>query len=249
MSSVSVVGLGVVGGAFYKCLKHKGVNVVGYDKFKDSDPFEDVLRTEIAFLSLPTPYDDDLGEYNKSAIHDVCRLLDKAEYTGTVVLQSTVEPETTDHLDDMYKSLHFVHSPEFISAKTAFEDMMNQNHVVLGRSRICSDECFDCVYNFYQTHFPNATISVCKTIESETMKIGINSFYAVKIQFLNELYLVCQQNGGDYDRVIHMMLKNGWINAMHTSVPGTDGKLSYGGMCFPKDTNALLQYMSRLQSP
>ena len=36
---------------------------------------------------------------------------------------------------------------------------------------------------------------------------------------------------------------NNWINKQHTSVPGHDGKLSYGGACFPKDTNALLQFM------
>ena len=46
-----------------------------------------------------------------------------------------------------------------------------------------------------------------------------------------------------------MMLKNNWINPMHTDVPGKDGKLSYGGMCFPKDTNALLQYMWKLDTP
>ena len=45
------------------------------------------------------------------------------------------------------------------------------------------------------------------------------------------------------------MLKNKWINPMHTNVPGTDGKLSYGGYCFPKDTNALLQYMKREETP
>ena len=45
------------------------------------------------------------------------------------------------------------------------------------------------------------------------------------------------------------MLKNNWINPMHTQVPGTDGQLSYGGMCFPKDTNALNQYMKRKNSP
>ena len=39
------------------------------------------------------------------------------------------------------------------------------------------------------------------------------------------------------------MLKNNWINPSHTNVPGTDGNLSYGGYCFPKDTNALLNYM------
>jgi UDP-glucose 6-dehydrogenase len=32
---------------------------------------------------------------------------------------------------------------------------------------------------------------------------------------------------------------------MHTDVPGIDGKLSYGGYCFPKDTNALLNHMKR----
>ena len=45
------------------------------------------------------------------------------------------------------------------------------------------------------------------------------------------------------------MLKNKWINPMHTQVPGVDGKLSYGGYCFPKDTNALLQHMKRLEVP
>jgi UDP-glucose 6-dehydrogenase len=38
-------------------------------------------------------------------------------------------------------------------------------------------------------------------------------------------------------------MKNGWINKMHTQVPGTDNKLSYGGFCFPKDTNALYNHM------
>ena len=44
------------------------------------------------------------------------------------------------------------------------------------------------------------------------------------------------------------MLKNDWINPMHTDVPGTDGKLSYGGYCFPKDTMALLNHMEKNKS-
>mgnify|MGYP003325842203 CR=1 FL=1 len=45
------------------------------------------------------------------------------------------------------------------------------------------------------------------------------------------------------------MLKNGWVNPMHTDVPGPDSLLSYGGACFPKDTNALLQYMKNMETP
>ena len=36
---------------------------------------------------------------------------------------------------------------------------------------------------------------------------------------------------------------------MHTNVPGHDGKISYGGLCFPKDTNALNQYMIKSNTP
>jgi UDP-glucose 6-dehydrogenase len=44
------------------------------------------------------------------------------------------------------------------------------------------------------------------------------------------------------------MLKNQWINPMHTNVPGPDGNISYGGLCFPKDTKALNSYMKKYNS-
>jgi UDPglucose 6-dehydrogenase len=81
------------------------------------------------------------------------------------------------------------------------------------------------------------------------MKLFVNNFYAVKIQFFNELYLACKANGSNYSIIKDMMLKNGWINPSHTNVPGKDGKLSYGGACFPKDTNALLHYMKKHNIP
>ena len=43
-----------------------------------------------------------------------------------------------------------------------------------------------------------------------------------------------------------MMLTNNWINPSHTNIPGPDGLISYGGMCFPKDTNALNEYMKKM---
>ena len=35
---------------------------------------------------------------------------------------------------------------------------------------------------------------------------------------------------------------------MHTKVPGPDGQVGYGGNCFIKDTNALLEQMVRNDS-
>ena len=53
----------------------------------------------------------------------------------------------------------------------------------------------------------------------------------------------------DYNNIKSMLLKNNWINSMHTTVPGSDGKISYGGLCFPKDTNALNSFMEKLNVP
>ena len=81
------------------------------------------------------------------------------------------------------------------------------------------------------------------------MKIFCNSFYALKVQFFTELYCLTQKNKSDYLKIKTMMLKNNWINPMHTTIPGPDGQISYGGLCFPKDTNALQKYMEEKEVP
>jgi len=243
---ISIIGLGFVGGSIYKSLKLKGFNVKGYDKYKNSDPFEDTINSNIIFLCLPTYYNKKINEYDKTPINEICLLLSEHNYTGLILLKSTVEPGTTEKLVETYK-LKIIHNPEFLTARTAFEDFHNQIHVVLGKSKNISDEEIKIVELFYKENYTD-NISICTSIESESMKLFCNSFYAVKIQFFNELYLLCNKMNTDYDIIKNLMLKNGWINKMHTNVPGIDGKLSYGGMCFPKDTNALLSFMKKNDS-
>jgi UDPglucose 6-dehydrogenase len=243
---ISVIGLGFVGGSMKKSFELKGESVKGYDKFKENtDSFEDCLESDIAFLALPTIFDENKMTYDKSAIHEVCGDLEKHQYNGLVVIKSTVEPTTTEGLALKYSTLKFIHNPEFLTAATAFEDFHNQKHIVLGKSINVHDDQVDVLETFYKKNYPDAEISRCTCTESESMKSFVNCFYSVKIQFFNELYLLCQKMGCDYNNVKELMLKNGWINPMHTDVPGVDGMLSYGGYCFPKDTNALLNHMKR----
>lgn len=246
---VGVIGMGFVGGAMKKSFELKGCSVVGYDKYKESDSFEDCLDTDILFLCLPTQFDTNINEYDKSIIIDVCRELSLSHYSGIVINKSTVEPLTNLKLCDIFKTLKIVHNPEFLTAVTAFEDFHNQKHIVLGKTDNVTDKDIDTLIEFYKPLYPDAEISICNSTESESMKTFVNCFYSVKIQFFNEIYLLCQKNNCDYNKVKDLMLKNGWINPMHTQVPGPDGKLSYGGYCFPKDTNALLQHMKKQDTP
>lgn len=246
---LSVIGLGFVGGSMKKSFEIKGEKVFGYDKYKNIDTFEDCLDTEIMFLCLPTLFNESTNEYDKEPIYETCEKLEKANYKGLVVIKSTVEPKTTLNLGNKYKTLKFVHNPEFLTAATAFEDFHNQKHIVLGAGPNVSNEDMKDLIELYERLYPDAEISLCKSTESESMKSFVNCFYAVKVQFFNELYLTCKADGSDYNIVKNLMLKNDWINPMHTDVPGPDGMLSYGGYCFPKDTNALLHHMKENNVP
>lgn len=247
---IGIAGVGFVGSALFKSFTMKNLDVVCYDKYKSEfNDFNILIDTDIVFLTLPTCFSNELQSYDMTAINDVCYLLEQNKYKGIVVIKSTVEPGTTDNLCETYKELKFIHNPEFLSASTAFEDFHNQTHVVIGISKnMCNNEQQK-IIELYNNYYPSAELSICKALESESMKMFVNCFYAVKIQFFNELYLTCQASGCDFNNVRNMMIKNKWINPMHTLVPGTDNKLSYGGCCFPKDTNALLHYMREMNVP
>jgi len=249
---IGIIGIGFVGGAIYKSFKKKGINVLGYDINdinKEYNTFEECLVSDILFLCLPTQFNETTKCYDKSIIISVLNDLNNNKYSGLVVIKSTVEPITTDNLQEKFPELKLFHNPEFLSAATAYEDFHNQSHIVIGKSNKTSDEDLKEIEIFYHNYYPDAKISLCSSTESESMKIYLNCFYSVKIQFFNELYLLCDKTKTNYNNVLDLMLKNNWINPMHTKVPGTDGMLSYGGYCFPKDTNALLEFMKSMDSP
>jgi UDPglucose 6-dehydrogenase len=246
---IGIIGLGFVGDSILKSLQKKNCITKGYDKNKCSDSYLSTIKSDIIFLCLPTVFDEEKSEYDKSCIHEVCNNLVKDNYQGIVIIKSTVEPTTTEKLCCNFPSLKFIHNPEFLTAATAFEDFHNQKHIVLGQSKNTTKQDVDMLVEFYKQYYPEAKISICTSTESESMKSFVNCFYSVKIQFFNEIYLLCLKTGCNYNTVKELMLKNGWINPMHTNVPGTDGLLSYGGYCFPKDTNALVEFMKKIDSP
>ena len=245
MYNIGIIGLGIVGNSIENFFKNKNeYNLFCYDKYKKINNINIILNTNYLFLCLPTPFDEEINEYNKKEVHNVCEFLSKNNYKGIIFFKSTVEPNTTNNLYLKYK-LNIYHNPEFLSQKTANIDFINQNHIVIGYNE---NKNLDTVNNFYKNLFPNANISLVKSEESELMKLTCNNFYAVKIQFFNKIYDLCNKINCDYNVVKNLVLKNNWINRMHTDVPGSDGKLSYGGACFPKDTNALNNFMKKNNS-
>tara|TARA_A100001015_G_scaffold296146_1_gene376050 strand:- start:6404 stop:7189 length:786 start_codon:yes stop_codon:yes gene_type:complete len=236
---VGLIGRGFVGDALYKAFSNKGMEIRSFDKYKKIGKLSDVLNSDIIFLCLPTPFKEGSG-FDKSSLNEICKKLSSKKFKGLVVIKSTVEPGTCHYMAEEY-GLSICHNPEFLTARTNYEDFENQKHIVLGYTK--EGELFNNLIILYKKMFKDAKISICKSFESETMKIFCNSFYAVKVQFFNELYLLCNNFGANYETVTSLIINNGWVNPMHTKVPGPDGQLSYGGACFPKDTKALEKFM------
>jgi UDPglucose 6-dehydrogenase len=247
---VGQIGLGFVGGALHRSLEKKGVKTLVYDKFQKVGSIDVLLGTDVVFLCLPTPYVDGHG-FDLSAIIENLKALSEKNYGGLVAIKSTVEPGITESLGLRFKNLYLCHNPEFLTARTADKDFHNQKHIVLGYNEYSdtSMEKVEELFDFFKQHYPKTDISICRSTESESMKLFCNNFYAMKVQIFNEFYFLCQKRGIDFEVVKELMLKNDWINQMHTLVPGPDGEPSYGGACFPKDTNSLNHFMKSSGSP
>lgn len=240
---IGICGCGFVGTAILQFLlnsKQTQVNV--YDKYKKLNTFDCLLNSEILFICLPTNYQEDLKTYNMTEIDTTLKLLSEHNFSGIILIKSTILPDYCSTMNNLYPNLNIIHNPEFLSANTALEDFSNQNHIILGHTKQ-SIEYINTIIHFYKNLFPQSEISICTSVESALTKLACNSFYSTKIQYFTELYLLCEHMNVSYSNVKNLMLKNGWINPQHTSIPGHDGQISFGGACFPKDINAFTQYM------
>lgn len=248
---IGVIGVGVVGSAIKNVLESFQIQTKVYDKYKNlGNNVSELLDCNMIFICLPTPFMSSLvdgnGHYDTRELEQVIEQLSILKYKGIIIIKSTVEPGTTKTLQIKYSNLSLVHNPEFLCAKTAMEDFINQKHIIIGVVESSVDGNDDCndkdilpLVDFYKKYFPGADISITTSDESEMAKITCNSFYACKIQFFTEIKLFCETRSISYDNVKDLIIKNGWVNPMHLEVPGHDGKISFGGSCLPKDVQCL----------
>ena len=78
------------------------------------------------------------------------------------------------------------------------------------------------------------------------VKYTTNTFLSVKVSFANEMKMICDKIGIDYDKVTEYATLDERLGHSHWSVPGPDGHYGFGGSCFPKDINALIKVADEL---
>lgn len=232
---ISIIGLGFVGTAIRQSFTEKSLEIMSYDIKIDTPDIlhKCIQKSDMIFLCLPTEYNKENACFDKTAIFSICSLLQEEKYDGIVILKSTVEPQTTDNLHNDYK-LNIIYNPEFLTTRTAYIDFHHQKNILIGNPCKQNKIYANKVKNFYSKHYPIAEIIECSSTEGELVKISINSFYDIKTQYFNKIHHLCDALNCNYNNVKSYMIKQEWINPMHTEVPSRDKKLNFGEHAFQK---------------
>lgn len=246
---IGIVGNGVVGnatGKAFECAHEVRYWDIVFER--STHTIRLVLECDIVFVCLPTPQKPNSLECDTSALDEFLGSI--RGYGGNdntnLVLRSTVPIGYTRRARNNHALVNLVHSPEFLTARTAEHDAANPTRLIIGdpiyRPFYTDSPCTGTLRNLYTSSWPGSVpILTMTSDESEAVKLFQNSFSAVKVAVFNEMRCLSDQLGLSWERCRNALLAGGWINPAHTEVPGPDGKRGFGGSCLPKDLANFVQ--------
>ena len=232
-----IAGYGYVGKAVAEGFKKHELVIV--DPKYTQESISDHLDADGIIICVNTP-----TEENGIVITNVANVMDQVPLYMPVLIKSTVTPAVVDSLKDVYPHHSICYSPEFLRAKTATEDFLNQKYAIIGGTD--PDGLW---HDLFTSTLPKCKmIFACAEKEACIIKYTTNSFLALKVAFFNQIFDVCEKAGIEYDLVRHIVTQDPRIGSSHTLVPGEDGLQGFGGACFPKDTKAFVHWCSHVDS-
>ncbi|MEZ5425521.1 MAG: nucleotide sugar dehydrogenase [Pyrinomonadaceae bacterium] len=212
---------------------------------------EAVLNTDVSFVIVPTPSDENGSfslQYAAWAYRELGKALAKKEGYHNIVLTSTVLPGATryglipilekESGKTAGKDFGVCYSPEFIALGSIIKNFLNPDFTLLGELDQKSGDQVEDVYS--RVMLNDAPCKRMSLENAELTKISVNTFVTTKITFANMLADLCERiPGGDIDVVTDALGTDSRIGRKYLT-----GSLGYGGPCFPRD-NVALSYLAK----
>jgi UDPglucose 6-dehydrogenase len=205
-----------------------------------------VEKSDLIFLALPTPPGEDGSadlSYVLGVASEIGKILADIKQYKVVINKSTVPVGTAEKvaakINENYSGeFDVVSNPEFLREGVAVDDFMKPDRVVVGCSSDRAKKLMEQLYNpFVRQGNP---IYFMDERSAEITKYAANSYLAMRITFMNELANLCEKVGADVETVRKGMGSDNRIGKRFL-FPG----IGYGGSCFPKDVQALVQTSSQ----
>ncbi len=211
----------------------------------ENDPAAMVPHVDVIFIAVGTPpLDDgstDLGQVETAAT-SIAHHLDRYK---VIVNKSTVPVGTGDLVrriieaekPESAKEIKFdvVSNPEFLREGTAIQDTLAPDRIVIGAP---SKDVAMILLELY--HSLERPMIITDVASAEIIKYASNAFLANKISFINTIADLCEATGGDVTSVAKGIGTDHRIGKEFLQAG-----LGYGGSCFPKDVDSLIQTAAR----
>ncbi|WP_169306682.1 UDP-glucose dehydrogenase family protein [Cohnella pontilimi] len=208
--------------------------------------------TEVVIMAVGTPSDPD-GDLSLTAFwaaaDELADWIEKCACPAVVVaVKSTVPVGTADSLEEKLRMrlppsesgrVDTASVPEFMREGSAVKDFFEPARLIIGSASAQTAERLTSLH----AGLPGRVIFTDRR-SAELSKLAANAFLAVKISFSNEVAVLCEQIGADYNDVAGVLGSDPRIGP-HFLGAG----LGFGGSCLPKDTRALVRFAERSGAP
>ena len=235
---IGIIGNGFVGNsiAFGFSPTHE-VRVHDKDPKRNLNTIEEVLECEFIFVAVPTPMNED-GSISLAIVEKALTeiAISNKRKDNIIILKSTMVPGTTNNFIRKFPKLNIIFNPEFLTERTAKLDFLTQARMVFGGTKRLTER----VAKLFKERFMHCHIIETDTVTAELIKYMNNVFFASKVSIMNEMKLICDVVGADWNQALKGFAADQRIGDSHLNVPGPDGKMGFGGSCFPKDINAFI---------
>jgi UDPglucose 6-dehydrogenase len=214
-----------------------------------TDPSIATVASEILIIAVGTPMRED-GQADLTYVMSVADAIGAA-MTGfkVVVDKSTVPVGTAEQVEiqirkqlasrlDVQASFTVVSNPEFLKEGVAIQDFMRPDRIIVG---VDSDELGAqgraMMQKLYAPFNRNHERTLYMSVRAaEFTKYAANAMLATRISFMNELANLADQVGVDIE-----MVRKGIGSDPRIGFDFLYAGTGYGGSCFPKDVQALIQ--------
>ena len=228
MKDAVVIGKGMVGNATMHELGIKDY----YSRSSGTVKREELSKFKYVFICLPTPTNN--GQQDDSLVREYIIEIGRKNPKAIFIIRSTVLPGFCQSFQGI---VNLVHVPEFLTEKTWKEDSEWPDILVVGSD---DEKLRREVTGIFQARHKGTTLVLLDSITSEMVKYAINTFYALKVVFANQIFDFCQEIGVNYGAVREVMYARKWIGKNHLEV-WHQGKRGAGGKCLEKDLEALAE--------
>lgn len=210
-----------------------------------ADAVAAVKHGEVLFIAVGTPPDEDGSA-------DLKYVLAVAETIGlhmdaplTIIDKSTVPVGTADKVGARVAAMlaqrertdltfDVVSNPEFLKEGCAVADCTRPDRIVIGTASPQAEAVMRELYAPFNRNHDR--IIVMDVRSAELTKYAANCLLATKISFMNEMANLSERLGADIE-----MVRQGIGSDPRIGYQFLYAGVGYGGSCFPKDVQALIQ--------